>query len=189
MIGLHRKKNWRRRKRRRKRAAKASVVMFHEISNFVSPQALGARAAPVGASLPPELAVSERAVAALRSYLIANGLSEYRVFYCENHGLYDVEECLGALGETCAWEALPATVAGGEPLEALTHDDKAARIWNVGCLRLSVHEVVLARWYWIDADSHGIRVLWLCAAPSAAHFHRLTQAVQQHRRANAESVW
>src|SRR4051794_13277033 len=83
-----------------RRARVAQAFMMNDTLNSAALQSLGAGAAPVGGPLPVDLVLSERAAAALRSYLIANGLSEYRVFYCREHDLFDIDDCLEGLGES-----------------------------------------------------------------------------------------
>src|SRR4051794_34939630 len=94
-------------RRFRNRAGEAPIAMLKLSTSLSELQAGGAPGAPVVAGLPAGVALSERAVAALRSYLIASGLSEYRIFYCHEHDLHDVEDCLEATDEPspAAWEA------------------------------------------------------------------------------------
>jgi hypothetical protein len=181
--------------------------MFYETSNGLitlepaaeesadqrAPQNLTPPAAPApvatAAVLPPGVAVTERGVAALRAHLVANGLGHYRIFYCANLDLNDIEEHLEALGERgAAWEMPPAFVAGGEPMVGLTHSDDRAKVWEVGFLRLAQSEIVLARRYWLAGDSE-YRTLLLCAAPSAEHYLRLHRRVLDLRHADAKAVW
>src|SRR4051795_9797500 len=119
----------------------------------------------VAAALPSGLVLTERAVAALRRFLHSRRLRGWRIFHCGDLDLHDVERHLDALGEPeAAWEAPPPTVPGGEPLVTLTHGDDWAALWDAGFLHLPAHEVVLARWHWMDADGSVYRNLWLCAA-------------------------
>src|SRR5687767_7557177 len=95
-------------------------------------------AAPVAGVLPSSVVLTERVVAALRAYLVKEGLGHYRIFHSGHLDLEDVEQHLEALGEDgAAWEVPPAMVAGGEPMPALTRSgDDEATIWESGFLRL-----------------------------------------------------
>lgn len=154
-----------------------------------SPFGAGSDAAPVAAALPDGIAHTERAAAAVRAFLIASGLAHYRIFYCSDLDLGDIDRHLAGLGEADArWVAPPPAVAGGEPVACLTYGNEAARGWDVGCLRLASFEVVLGRWYWVDAEGY-FRSLHLCAVPAPEAFFKLHRAVLVQRRAQAESVW
>src|SRR3954451_10332126 len=88
--------------------------------------------AAVGA-LPSGLVLTERAVAALRRFLLGRRLRGWRVFHCGGLDLHNVERPLPALGEGgAAWAAPPASVPGGEPLATLTHGDDWAALWDAG---------------------------------------------------------
>src|SRR5687768_16239477 len=68
-------------------------------------EALRQAAVPLTASLPAGVALTERAVAALRAHLVGAGLRHYRIFHCGDLDLHDVEQNLEALGESgAAWE-------------------------------------------------------------------------------------
>src|SRR5207247_1554718 len=65
-----------------------------------------------------------------------------------------------------------------------------ARQWAPGALRLASHSVVLARWYWADAENDDeLRRLWLCAAPSPQAFFALREQVLRLRRGRGTSHW
>ena len=146
--------------------------------------------APVFGALPAELVFTERAAAALRTYLAANGLGHYRVFFASDD-VYDVEQHLDALGEVAAWEAPAPMVAGGETIHCVTHrDSKVGEMWESGILRLSRAEVVIGRWYWVHREYYSYAAsLWLCAAPSAEHYAKLRSALIRHRRTAGGAVW
>ena len=147
-------------------------------------------AAPLTASLPAGVALTERAVAALRAHLVAAGLGHYRIFHCAELDLHDVEQHLDALGEAgAAWEPPLPSVDGGEPLATLTYGEGWATIWEAGFLRLPRAEVVLARWHWMEVDGSIYRNLWLCAAPSAQHYLRLHESVLKLRHGKGAAVW
>src|SRR4051794_41337037 len=145
--------------------------------------------APLVGPLPANFVLSQHAAGVLRRYLERNQLCEYRVFHCEGLDLEDAERFLDALEEAGAsWEPLSFGTAGGDPLAALTHSERGARIWPGGALHLRRHEVVVARWFWADEfDAH--RELWLCAAPTAKHYLALRDAVRQRRRERSGRVW
>src|SRR5215218_5272782 len=92
----------RRRRRGRNRAHDAPVVMITDANDILidpdpDADALDSMAAPVFGTLPADLVVTERAAAALRAYLAANGLAHYRIFFgCAD--LADVEDHLDAGG-------------------------------------------------------------------------------------------
>src|SRR4051794_5562888 len=132
------------------------------------------RGPAMAAALPSGLVLTERAVAALRRFLLGRRLRGGGIFHCGDLDLHDVERHLDALGEGgAAWAARPASVPGGEPLVTLTHGEDWAALWDAGFLHLPAHEVVLARWHWIEEDGSVYRNLWLCAAPSTQHYLRL----------------
>jgi hypothetical protein len=163
--------------------------MMYEIDNMILPSERSVAAgAPLVASVPPGPVFTEQAVAALRAYLVENKIDHYRIFHSTSNDIYDLEEYLDPLGEVAAWEALPAVSAAGEPLSVLTADENQARIWSSGCLRLHKHQLVFARWYWIDPE-HGYRQISLFAAPSAEHYFRLRQLIPAMRRQRGAAVW
>jgi hypothetical protein len=132
--------------------------------------------------------MTERAAGLLRGYLDRHELSRYRVLYSTDLDLEDTERYLEALGESAAWEPVGSAVADGAPLDALTHGTRAGKIWRSGILRLRNHEIVLARWYWVDEHAF-FRQLWLCAAPSAEKYIRLRDEVRARRRIRGGTVW
>ncbi len=143
---------------------------------------------PVMGPLPAGVVMSERAAGTLRQYLDRHELSRHRIFHCTDLDLEDVERHLEALGETAAWEPIDAATAGGEPMAVLTHGSSGGKIWTAGILRLKRHDIVLARWYWVD--EHGVfRQLWLGAATTAENYIRLRDAVRSHRRVRGGKVW
>jgi hypothetical protein len=148
------------------------------------------RAAPVYGTLPSEIALTERAAAALRAYLVNNGLAHYRVFFgCDT--IYDVEKHLEALGEVAAWEGVAPMVDGGETIHAVTQSEETgvATLWETGILRLARAEVVVSRWYWTHREGSYTRALWLCAAPSAECYGKLRTRILEERRKRGGSVW
>jgi hypothetical protein len=145
-------------------------------------------AAPVVGALPASLVMTQRAAAALRAYLVSNGLTHYRIFASTDFDLHDIERHVSRLGETAAWTPMPANIVEGEPVAWHTRDPKNAYAWPVGCLRLAKFDLVLARWYWFD-DSGAFTQLWLGAAPSVECFHRLHEQVIQHRHTRGAGVW
>jgi hypothetical protein len=148
-------------------------------------------AAPVIGTLPAGITLSQRAAAMLRAYLEEARLGHYRIFHCPPHDLYDIELSLKQLDEPGAcWETMPALVRDGQEISTITHEDESSKIWDAGVLRLARHEVVLARWYWVDVEGNGaLRALWLAGAPSAKVFHQLRTVVADYRRQNAASFW
>src|SRR5687767_938568 len=106
------------------------------------------------APLPADVVLTQRAAAILRAYLSENDIGHYPIFHCGGSEMYDVEAFLAAPGETDArWQPAPPLVSGGDAiadLETFDDDDQPARLADSGILRLAKHEVVIARWHWID---------------------------------------
>jgi ATPase family associated with various cellular activities (AAA) len=145
-------------------------------------------AIPVSGPLPPGLVMTERAAGLLRRYLDLHELSRYRILHSADLDLEDTERYLDALGESATWEPIASSLSSGAPLDVLTHGTIAGKIWRSGILHLPKHEIVLARWYWVDEN--GIfRQLWLCAAPSAEKYIRLRDEVRARRRIRGGTVW
>ena len=147
-------------------------------------------AATVFGTLPAEVALTERAAATLRAYLVASGLAHYRIFFGCDY-LYDLEEHLEALGEVAAWESVAPMVEHGESIHALTHgEDDRPHLWESGILRLSRAEVIVGRWYWSHRDGYtATRSLWLFAAPSPEHYSKLRAGINAERRKRGGAVW
>ena len=138
--------------------------------------------------LPPGLVLTQRCAGILRQYLISHELSGYRILHSTDLDLEDTERYLKALGESAAWEPIASVLDHGAALDALTHGSTGAKIWRSGILHLQKHEIVLARWYWVDEHS-AFRQLWLCAAPTAQKYLRLRDEVRAGRRARGNTVW
>ena len=145
-------------------------------------------AASITGPLPGCFVLTERAVAALRAYLVVHDLTDYRIFVSANFDLHDIDTHLKLLGEEAEWEAAPSFTTAGQPADLLSHDSGRAWSSHAGFLRLDRHQAVLARWYWIDDDRRLAR-LWLCAAPSPEHYFKLRSAVDKHRHAHGAAVW
>ena len=140
------------------------------------------KCAPLVNPLPPGLVMTEWAVGLLRAHLEREGLTHYHICHVTDLDLEDAEKHLDALGETGAeWQPLPAALGSGEPLAAMTHGAAAAKVWPTGVLHMSNHQVVLARWYWVD-EIQVFRTLWLIAAPTAAAYLALRDDVRRIRR-------
>lgn len=148
--------------------------------------------ARVMGAMPGAIVMTQRCAAALRAYLAENGLHHYRIYSCTDGEAMEAEQHLDALGEAgAAWHPLPPLVAGGRDIAGLTHDtERGTRAWESGVLRLRRHDIVLARWYWLDVNDYsGLRALRLLAARSPTDVQRLRDAVASQRRAGAASVW
>ena len=143
---------------------------------------------PVGSQviepLPAMLVVTERAVAALRAYLMANELDHFVIFHPSADDLHDLDRQLKPLGENAAWEEL--AIGQGEPLAIL--DSNAAHLSRGGVLRLSNYHVVVARWQWIRSSGDHL-VLCLGAAPSTEHYLRFKRDLEARRHEDGASVW
>jgi hypothetical protein len=139
------------------------------------------------APLPPVVALTHRVLTDLRAYLDDHGLSDYRIFHCSYHDLYDIDHHLAALGESTRWESHPPD-GSTESLSLLTRDEQSARLWPGGFLRLARFQVVLARWYWLEKNGSAT-AQWLIAAPSAEHYFRLHREIEARRHASGAAVW
>lgn len=148
--------------------------MMCETDNTILPLGREVSGAPLAAVFPTNPVFTEQAVAILRAYLAEHKLDHYCIFHCAANELYDVEEYLEPLGEVAAWEALAPLSNAGEALSVLTVDDVQARIWSGGCLRLRKHQLIFARWYWINTEG-GFEQTSLFAAPSAENYFRVRQ--------------
>ena len=148
--------------------------------------------ARVMGAIPGAVVMTQRCAAALRAYLAENGLHHYRIYSCNDADALEAEQHLDALGEAgAAWHPLPPLVAGGRDIASLTHDtERGTRAWDAGVLRLRRHDIVLARWYWLDVNDYGaLRALRLLAARSPMDVERLRDAVAAQRRTSAAAVW
>jgi hypothetical protein len=143
------------------------------------------------AVLPAGLSFTEQAVAALRAYLVKNGIGAYGIYHVSNMDLDDLEGMLEVIDPSARWESLGALTRRGEAMTALTHEGEEAWAWPSGCLRLEAHEVVVARWYWMDVEGRGsgLRRVKLCAAKSPAHYLKLRDVVRLGRRRRVASTW
>lgn len=92
--------------------------------------------AKVVGPLPASFVLTERAVASLRAYLVAHDLSDYRIFFCTNFDLHDIDTHLKALGEEAEWEAVASFTTPGEAVDLLSHDNSKAWDCRAGFLRL-----------------------------------------------------
>ena len=146
--------------------------------------------ASVSAALPSSLTFSEAAAGQLRTYLDANGLKGYRIFYCANFDLADINDLLPALGEAdCAWEPVSPQTHGGHTVSFITYDESHAWEFPTGFLRLFRHEAVIGRWYWHGTQGYNDGSLWLVATPSAKSFASLRRAVLNARRESNRRNW
>lgn len=163
--------------------------MLYELDKLESPvEESLENGVAVGASLPGGVAMVEQAAAALRAFLNAQGLSEYQIFHCPNHGLIDLDEYLGALDETATWELLPPRTRGGEAVRLVMLDGDKAKMMESGVLVLRGHELVLGRWMWSDKGGECLQ-LWLWAAPSAERLRQVHARVEKFRRERGAATW
>ena len=148
--------------------------------------------ARVMGAIPGAVVMTQRCAASLRAYLAETGLHHYRIFTSTDGDALDAEEFLPAIGEAdAAWEPLAPLVSGGRDIAALTFDPSTGvKAWDAGVLRLRRHEVVIARWYWLDVTDYGaLRSLRLIAAPSTQHVERLRDEITAQRRIEAQAMW
>jgi hypothetical protein len=138
-------------------------------------------------ALPPGLVFVEQATAALRRYLLEEGLSGYVVFSGHHDDLHDVDRHLGEVDTDARWigqEILtgegdgPGWVSPGNP----------SRWLPSGLLVLSRYKLVIARRYWLDHESDW-QTFMLCAAASAAEYDRFRNDLRGHRSEQGSRVW
>ena len=143
-----------------------------------------ASAAP---AVPAGTVMADRATAWLRAWLERRGLEDYQVFCSNDLDLHDVDDHLEALGAR-AWEPVPSMVPGGvQP--AYLSGRRTPESRPAGIAHLRAHEAALARWYWYDTDDGAWYAFHLLAAPSAAHYAKLREALRDLRRRPASAVW
>lgn len=137
--------------------------------------------------LPAGIVFTARAIASLRAYLNRNGLGNYRILHCPNHELWEVDQLLETPAEEGGWEEF-GPVEAVEPLWLLTHDDRSARFWPAGFLRLPRFRAVVARWYWLESTGNMSQV-WLCAVAAPEDYCRLRHELEERRHARGAAVW
>jgi hypothetical protein len=147
-----------------------------------------ARPARVGANLPAEPVLTERAAALLRAHLRPRGLDRYHIYYCTGLDYPVVEKHLEQLGERGAtWTQATPLSDGGEPVAALSVRDDSPKRREPGFLHLPRHHVVLARWHWRD-HYNSLATLWLCAARGPEDVVALKQDLRRCRE-SSPPVW
>lgn len=155
------------------------------------------------APLPDGLAFTERATSALRAALRRRGLRDYLVFYnyFADFDLDDLEEHLAALGEApgTTWEPLPPLARGtrrrrhgracppGVANVRLERDRVRGLV--PGFIHLRRHDVVVARWFWLNPVDDTLVAAWLCAAPTFEHYGRLRDELRRLRRERTAADW
>ncbi len=163
-------------------------------------------------NLPPGLVMAERMTAAVWGYLRGQGLAGWTVFFTPGPDLSDIDVHLAALGEAgAAWEPLPGLSDGGEqPSLALPRSKggdardgadeapdapEAPRtagqpdLYRPGCLLLRTHEVLVARWHYLDLHNGGWSPAHLYAAASVEAFRALRERVGKLRHEDVQSTW
>ena len=166
--------------------------MYANIVELPSPQRKIARPETLGSPLPVSLVFTERAAASLRDYLDRAGLGQYRMFYSYmlDVDLDDIEAHLESLGESTGWEPLPPLAGGAAGLANLKFDhDNSARGQEPGCLYLRRHEVVIARWFWVNVTDNCVSEVWLGAAPTHAHYARLREELKGYQHGGGARDW
>lgn len=147
------------------------------------------RGAPVVGALPPGLVFTERAVAMLRAYLDARELRDYRIFYCTDFGFHDIGEHLSSLDPNASWDALSPMSSAGEPCGAVLNQETLGS-FQAGALDIRRHQIVIARWYWVDCDSYNqFRKFTLSAAPTPGHAAKLRAELVRLRGTSRQSYW
>ncbi len=150
---------------------------------------LDGRAAPIVGALPASVVFSQRAAAILRAFMDQKGLDDYCIFQSSDFSFHDIDEHRTTLAGNVSWEALPSLVTGGES-SATALDASAGRTQGVGALILSRHQVVIARWFWMETENYcALRQLTLCAAPTAEHCVGLRAELTKLRGINQRSYW
>ena len=161
--------------------------MLYETRESLTELETGPARAEVVAPLPSMVALTHRCIAELRAYLEEHGLSDYQIFHCSYHDLYDVDHHLASLEASAHWEP-SVSIPGSEPITLLTRDERSAKLWPSGVLRLHRFHLVLGRWYWMGKNNAAMGQ-WLIAAPSADHYFRLHRELESLRHDGGASVW
>lgn len=184
------------RRRRRRRTPGIGVwqwdtLMFIETDNSLSDSFDVPRTrVPALAPLPANLVLTERATAALRAYLLKEGLGDWTIFFPTVWNLHDLDTHLGALGVSSSWQPAPGYSDGGVSLNILHRDGESSSLRCSGFLQLPRQQMVVARWYWIDSEGYGgARQIWLCAAPSAEAYDAFLAKVTVLRRKATGASW
>lgn len=147
-----------------------------------------ATAAPSPSPLPSGLAMMERASAALRAFCRAVGLDDYVIFHDYDLDLDDIDAYLADLDPEAAWQAAPLLAGDAQQPHVRIDYCTPERLDPSGILHLPRHNVVLARWRLLSADSTRA-TLELAAAPSAEAFGALHRAVVDLRRRGDRPTW
>jgi hypothetical protein len=143
---------------------------------------------PRTAALPSGLAFMERASAALREFLRADGLDDYTVFHGEDLDLDDIDRYRADLDPRAFWQPLPLVCDAHQP-HALVDDNGPARLEAPGVLHLPRYRVVLARWHSVNLQYGDRQTLQLAAAPSVEDYRHLRKAILERRRNADQPVW
>ena len=167
----------------------------------------------IPANLPPGLVMAERMTAAVRDHLAGHGLGAWTVFFTAGPDLGDIDTHLAALGESAAtWAPLPGLSGGEQPALSVSRgrsadpkadepsaDDTATEgatvagggptIYRPGCLLLRSHDVLIARWHYLDLHNGGWSPAYLYAAASAGAFKALRDTVGKLRHADVQATW
>lgn len=149
------------------------------------------RATVAVAGLPADLVLSEHAVSRLRGHLDEAGLREYRIYHAQLSELYGIDNVLDRLDPDAAWEAAEESLAMREALTPVTFSDDGPvphRAWHSGYLHLRSLQVIVARWYWAQADGP-VTALYLIAAPQPACVGVLRKRLIELSRTDSEPFW
>lgn len=85
------------------------------------------------------------------------------------------------------WDSHPSLLPGGEQ-PAAVHVEREL-LFPAGFLWLRKFQVVIARWHYFDVYRTHWVPLWLCAAASPAHYHRLRETLVALTRERSEGQW
>ena len=142
--------------------------------------------------LPPDVAMTERAVADFRAWLDGQGLADWTVFHTVDDDLYEIEQHLDKLAPGVEWVPNQPLTPGGQSLIVKNDDNdgfKPGELFRPGYLLLEELGVAAARWYWIDNEYGGSAAIWLAACKSAEHYRELRDKIAKLRHSGNLSVW
>src|SRR5690606_21769132 len=133
-------------------------------------------------TLPPNVVLSERAVAEMRAFLEAEGCAGWTVFHTADDEIYDVDRFLRKLDDAARWEAPPSRtgVRAGGTLGLRSEDedrDDGEAMERPGFLMLRERGVALARWFWVDPEYNSGESLRLVAARSEEDYAKLRERI------------
>ena len=146
------------------------------------------------ALLPPNLALTERAVADFRDFLEAAGCGDWPVFHAGDDEVYDVDRFLAKLEPDATWTPPPSLTGrdAGAALLVKNDDSDASRAGMMeeqGFLLLREWGVAVARWFWVDPEYNSADAMWLLAAESVEKYDALRAKIKALRHGGGKATW